>query len=109
MVLESHMKFCVTAGFPWKKKDCPNNLENGPKIGNNRVLWIYWKILSLNFTEFVLWIRFVLFAVFLHKSNIWEKKFSWDMGQNVLSDCRISRTNQCNSVIFCMLIQIHIN
>ena len=26
-----------------------------------------------------------LFAMFSHKSYIWEKKFSWDMGQNILS------------------------
>ena len=62
-----------------------------PKIGKmdhkwarNRVVWIYWKILSLIFTEFVLYWKFILFAVFLHKSligkilvpDIWAKMFS---------------------------------
>ena len=27
---------------------------------------------------------FILFAVFLHESHIWEKSGSWDMGQNAL-------------------------
>ena len=57
----------------------------------NRVFWIYWKNLSLIFTEFILYWKFTLFVVFLHKSHIWENFGSWDMGQNVLSqlDCKI--------------------
>ena len=33
----------------------------------------------------------MLFAIFLRKSDLWEKSSSWDMGQNCLgqSDCRI--------------------
>ena len=40
--------------------------------------------------------KFILFAVFLHKSHIWEKSGSWDMGQNALnqSDYRIFKTNK---------------
>ena len=35
-----------------------------------------------------------MFAVFLHKSHIWEKSGSWDMDQNALgqSDCRIFKS-----------------
>ena len=35
--------------------------------------------------------RFFEFVVFLHKSRIWEKSWSGDIGQNALSqsDCRI--------------------
>ena len=38
---------------------------------------------------------FLLFDVFLHKSYIWEKYFSWDIGQNALSqsDCRIFKSS----------------
>ena len=67
----------------------------------------------LIFTEFVLWWKFVLFAVFLHKSYR-EKSCSWDIGQNALrqSDFRIFKSylsgkNWGNRLIFGMLIQIH--
>ena len=33
------------------------------------------------FFEFI----FILFVVFLHKSYVWEKSYSWDKGQNALS------------------------
>ena len=50
--------------------------------------------MSLIFTEFVLWWKFILFAMFLHKSDIWGNFGSWDMGQNVLiqSDCSIFKS-----------------
>ena len=36
----------------------------------------------------------MLFAIFLHKSHLWEKPSSWDMDQNALgqSDSRIFQT-----------------
>ena len=36
----------------------------------------------------------ILFVVFLHKSNIWEKFGSWYMGQNAVCqwDCRILKS-----------------
>ena len=33
MVLETHIKFCVTDRFSRKKFFCPKNWENGPKAG----------------------------------------------------------------------------
>ena len=71
--------------------DFPEIRENGPKMAKSMVFWIYWKIFSLIFSEFVLQWIFILFAVFLHKSRIWKNFISWDLGQNVLSqsDCRI--------------------
>ena len=54
--------------------------ESGSKI---RVK-IYWKICVLIFTEFGLKRKFLLFAIFLHKSHICEKSCSWDMAQNAL-------------------------
>ena len=58
-------------------------------ISGRNFFWIYWKIWSLIFTEFVLQRKLMLFAT-LHKFHIW-KKISWDMGQNVLSqsDCKV--------------------
>ena len=61
--------------------------------------WIYLKISSLIFTEFVLWWKFILFFVFLHKFHIWENFYSWYMGKNVLSES-YPKTNQWNSLIF---------
>ena len=73
------------ARFSRKNIFCPQNrLKTG-------FFWIYWKILSTIFTEIVLWWKFILFAVFLHKSHIWQNSGCWDMGKKVLSqsDCRI--------------------
>ena len=78
------------------------------KFLKNLVIIFYW-ICSI--------MKIDLFAVFLHKFHVWENFCSWDIGLNVLSqsDCRIflinhiSKTNQWNSVIFCMSIQIHVN
>ena len=84
MVLEAHMKLCMTEpDFP-EIFFCSQNWENGPKT------WFFGFIEKLIFTEFALWWKFILFAVFLYKSHIWENSGSWDMGQNVLSqsDCR---------------------
>ena len=97
-----HMKLCVTAGFSAKNVFARKFGKMDQKWARNRVSWIYWKIWSLIFTEFVLYWKLVLFAVFLHKSHIWEKFCPWEMGENVLSqsDCRIflinhiSRTDQ---------------
>ena len=54
MMLEIHMKLCMT------EADFPEHFFFAPKIGKmdqkkakNRVFWIYWKISSLIFTEFV--------------------------------------------------------
>ena len=49
---------------------------------------IYWKILSLIFTEFVLEWKYILFAMFLHNSG------SQDMDQNVLSQSDYKSFNQ---------------
>ena len=50
--------------------------------------------MPLIFTEFVLQWKIMLFAVFLNKSNIWEKPCSWDKDQNGLSqfNCRIFKS-----------------
>ena len=70
----------------WKNCFCPKNknvqskgfLNSKKNLVTNFHCILYWKL---------------LFAVFLHKSSIWEKSYSWDIGQNPLSqsDCRISK------------------
>ena len=45
-------------------------------MARKRAFWI-WKIWSLIFNKFFLQWKFILFAVFLHKSYIWEKSCSW--------------------------------
>ena len=37
MVLETHMKLCMTAEFSGKISFLPQNWEKGPKMGQNRV------------------------------------------------------------------------
>ena len=74
MVVETHMKLYLTElGFP-EKFFLPPKLEkltkNGLKTGSFEFTKKMW---SLIFTEFILQYSDVLFAVFLHKSHIWEK------------------------------------
>ena len=85
----SFSKFCHGAINPHE-----DVCDRAPKIGKNRkkrVFWIYWKIWSLDFTEFILQYKYILFALFLYKSHIRENFCSWDMDQNIFnqSDCRI--------------------
>ena len=76
-------RFWHVAGNPYKIVHDSQTLKKkffvGLKIGKmaqkcarNRVFWIYWKILSLIFTQFVLQWKVILFAEFLHKSHIWR-------------------------------------
>ena len=100
---------CDTARISRKNFFVPNIGKMDQKWA--RVFWIYWNILSEIFAEFVLSWKFILFAVLLHKSHIWEKFGSWDMDQNVFtkSDRRnflinhISITSQWNNLISCKL------
>ena len=49
MVLETHMKFCVTEpDFP-EKKFLPQNWENGPKMGQKQDFLNLLKNLVINF------------------------------------------------------------
>ena len=91
------------AGFFGKKFFCPKNWENGTKTGQKQGFLKLLKNLSLIFIEFNQQWKFNLFALFLHKSHIWENFGSWHIGQNVLSQ------SGWNSPISCMLMKIHIN
>ena len=64
------------------KKIPPRIAKIDQTWAKNRVFWIYWKIWSLVFTEFVLWSNFELFSVFLlifgktFVPEIWAEMFS---------------------------------
>ena len=66
MVSETHIKYVKEPGFFLKQNITPKMEE----MGQNRVFLIYQKIWSLNFSEFVLQEKFILFAMFLQKSKL---------------------------------------
>ena len=106
------MKLCVTESDFLEKIFSPSKLG---KWAKNRVFWIYWKIWHY-FLPNLLYNEY-LFAVFLHKSHITGNFFSLRYSPKCSQPIRsqdflinhISRTKQWNSLIFCMLIQLHIN
>ena len=93
MVLGTHMKLCVTAGFSWKKillQKLGKWTKNGSKtrFSENCVL-----------------------AQSPYSRKFWFLRYEPKCSQPIrLQDFlikHISRSNQWNSLIFCMLIQIH--
>ena len=114
MVLESNLKLCVTESSFLEKFFSPQKLgkltQNGPKTGIFQFIGKFGHQFLLN----LIYMKFIIFAVFLHKSHIWENFCSYGPKcsqpirlQDFLIN-RISRTNQWNSPILCMLIQIYI-
>ena len=91
MVLETPKKLCVTESGILEKPFLPQKLgkwaKNRPKIGFLNLK----KNLDINFYWICSIRKIYIFAVFLHKSCIWQKSCSWGKGQNALSesDCRI--------------------
>ena len=83
-VFETYVVLCMTELEFLKKifllKKLGKWAEIGPEIGFLSLL----KNIVINFSEFCLQWKFMLFALFLHKSHIYEKSGSWDMGQNAL-------------------------
>ena len=119
MVLEIHMKLCVTEpDFP-ENFVYPQNRENGQKRGQKRFFEFIENF--LNFTINLYWIRSItktcIFCSvpaqipFLRK--FWFLRYGPKCSQPIrLQEFlinHISRTNQWNSLIFYMLIQVHIN
>ena len=76
--------------------------ENRPKIGFFKLL----DNLVINCSAFDLWWNFVLYAVFLLKSHIWEKAGYKDMGPKLdflqfdtdskIQDSKIGCISRCN-------------
>ena len=99
-LLEVHMKLCVTElDFRRKIFFCPKIEKKGPKEAKNMVFSICWKIWWLIFTEFCT--NPILGKVFV--PEIWPKCSQPIRLQDFLINY-ISRINQWNSLIFCMLI-----
>ena len=66
-------------------RKCFENWGNGPKMGQKQGSFNLLENLVINFYRIWSVMKIYIFAVFLHKSHIWENFCSWDMGQNVLS------------------------
>ena len=117
MVLESHLKLCMTELDFLGNFFCPQNLENGPKMGQkqgflnllgNLVITFYWIwcILEIYIICFVpAQIPYLGKFLFLR----YGPKCSQPIRLQDFLINHISRTNQWNSLVFCILIQIHIN
>ena len=91
----------------------PQNWENGPKTG---FFWIYWKVLSVIFYWICSIMKIYIICCVLvqvsYLGKFWFLRYGPKCAQPIrLQDFlinNISRTNQWNNLIFCMLIQIHI-
>ena len=79
MVSETHIKYVKEPDFFFLKKNITPKME---EMGQNRVFLIYQKIWSLNFSEFVLQEKFILFAMFLHKSKLAKNLVPATLAQN---------------------------
>ena len=102
LVLETY-KLCVTGPDFSEKNLLPPKSEKWTNSGaKSLVINFYW-ICSI--------MKIYIFCCAPAQIPYLGKFCSWDMGQNVLSqsDCRNQSTNHWNSLIFCMLIQIHMN
>ena len=113
MVLESHMKLFMAAGFSGKNFFCLQNWENGPKTGFFQYIGkfcdLFWLHLFYNENWYYLLCSCtnpIFKKIFI--PEIWAKCSQPIRLQDFLINHR-SRTSQWNSLIFCMLIQIHIN
>ena len=111
------MKLCVTEPDFWEKFFCSKNWKNGPKMGQkhgflnilrNFVITFYWicsimKIYSICCVP----------AQIPYLGKFWFLIYWQKCSQPIrLLDFlinNISKTNQSNSLTFCMMIQIHIN
>ena len=117
MVLVNYMKLCMTARFSVKKIFWPKNLENGPKNGPKQGSLNLFKNLVINFYWICSVIKIFIVccvpAQILYLGKYLFLRYGPKSSQPIrLQDFlinHISRTNQWNSLIFFMLIQIHIN
>ena len=93
------------------------SLQRGCGMGHKQGFFIHWKNWLLIFLEFGLYIKFILFSIFLHKSYIWKKSGSRAMVQNALDQSNYSifksimslEQNYEIGLFLCVLIQIHEN
>ena len=108
---------CVRAGFSRKIFFTPQNCKNGPKMGQRRGILNILKNFVINFH----WICSVtkIYIICYVPAQIpylgkicflrYAPKYSPSIRLQDFLINRISRKNQWNSLIFCMLMEIHIN
>ena len=105
------------AGFSGKKFFATKTGKMDQEWVKNRVFWIYWKILVINFYWICSLVKIHIICCVPAQIPYLQKflflRYSLKCSQPVrLQEFlinHISRTNQWNNMIFCMLIQIHIN
>ena len=114
MVLQTDMKLRVTESDFLEKDFCLQNWENGLKMGQKQGFSNLLKNLVINF--YYLFYNENLYYLLCSCTNpIFWKIFVFEIRDKMFSvnqiagfyNQPISRTNQWNSLIFCVLIQIH--
>ena len=93
MVLETYLKLGVTAGF-FSNFFFAANMWKMDQKRTQMVVFLTENVVIIILLICSL-IKFLLFAVLLRKSYIWEKSGSWDMDRIALSqpDSRIFKSN----------------
>ena len=118
MVLELHMKVVHDkARFSRKKIFCPQNWENWQNMGQKQGFFNLMKNFAINFywicSIMKIFIICCVLAQIPYLGKFWFLRYGPKCSQPIrLQDFlinNISRTNQWNSLVFCILIQIHIN
>ena len=82
---------CDRARFSGEKKICPQNWENGPKMGQKQGFWNLLKNLVINFYWICYKMKMYIICCVPAPVPYFRKFCSWDIGQYVLSqsDCTI--------------------
>ena len=117
MVLETHMKLCVTEPDFLEKIFWPQNWENGPKMGQKMGFLNILKNFVITFcwicSIMKIYIIYYLPEQIPYLGKLWFPRYGPKCSQPIrLQDVLIEhifRTNQWNSLIFFIVIKIHIN
>ena len=113
-MLETHLKLCMTAGF--SRKIFPLKLENRPKIGQKQGFLNLLKNFVIDFFWICSIMKIYIICSVPAQIPYLGKKFFQRCGPKCCEPIRLQdflinhifRTNRWNSLIFYMLIQIHI-
>ena len=114
MVLEIHMNLCVTEpDFPEKFFFYPKNWENGPKMSQKQGFFEFIENFCHEFLQNLFYNKNLFYLLCSYSGKFLFLRYGPSCSQPIrLQDFlinHISRANQWNSLIFYMLIQIHIN
>ena len=113
IVLETHLKLCMTAGF--SRKIFPLKLENRPKIGQKQGFLNLLKNFVIDFFWICSIMKIYIICSVPTQIPYLGKNFFQRCGPKCCEPIRLQdflinhifRTNRWNSLIFYMLIQIH--